>query len=83
MFKKFNQFINESNSKWSYTDKHIHGRNVTKLVRAAGEQGYSKYIKRLSDKEVIITMPNNTREENELYDIIYFAIGGLDNLVEL
>lgn len=65
--------LNES--VWIYTDKNLEGRNATKLVRAAGEQGFGKYIKRVSDKKVYITNPTDEKDADELMDIIEFAVG--------
>lgn len=60
---------------WSYIDKHTDGRNVTKFVRAAGENDLGQYVKRVDDKTVIITKPSNKKDAELLMDIIEFALG--------
>jgi hypothetical protein len=67
--------INSKAKKFSYTDKNILGRNLTSLVRAAGENGLSKYIERKSDNLGIITVPSNKKEAELLLDIVDFTVG--------
>jgi len=65
---------------FTYTDKNIEGRHATKLIRATGENGLGKYVERLSDKEVKITVPSDEKESEELLDIVEFCVGR-NNLV--
>lgn len=75
-----------SDKTYKYNDKNIYGRNLTKLIRAAGEQQMDKFIKRSKkdpDKIGIIKFPNqNDKEFNILLDIVDFAVG-LKNLIKI
>lgn len=64
-----------ANSKLKYKDQNILGKNATKLIRAAGENGYENYIERYDEHNVFITMPKDVKEVKELYEIINYTVG--------
>jgi hypothetical protein len=74
--KLFEHFVNEANTQsWYYIDKNTLGKNVTKFVRAAGENDLGKYVERVDDRKVIITKPSDKKDADLLMDIIDFALG--------
>jgi len=60
---------------FKYTDKNLEGRYATRFIRSAGENGLGKYVERLSDTEVKITVPSDKKESEELLEIVEFSIG--------
>jgi hypothetical protein len=60
---------------YTYTDKNLEGRYATRFIRSAGENGLGKYVERLSDTEVKITVPSDKKESEELLEIVEFSIG--------
>lgn len=63
---------------FEFKDANLLGRNVTSLVRAAGEQDLSKFVSRVDDRTAIITIPDKRTKEATrelLNDIIEHCIG--------
>jgi len=66
---------NLANSNLKYKDENVLGKNATKLIRAAGENGYANNIERYDNHHVFITMPKDVQQVKELYDIINYTVG--------
>jgi predicted GNAT family acetyltransferase len=63
---------------FTYTDANLEGRHATKLVRAAGENGYGDCVVRTSDRKLLITMPETPNDVKQFMNIVEFAIGTKD-----